>query len=217
MYILSNSELRRRLGALLNLMGASPPIVFKADVVIASPNLNNISSTVGLEEGDLLSGPQIAPGTTLLQLGPGPTGLMSLPATATLLQASITSKKVANGQVHLFAAAASPGPEPTPASFTEANFDTYTPLPIGPGSGPFTQPDGSASSEFGDISWVLTVIPVTPNIIFGYWVDYLVNGVRTVAFYESFAGQIPMNDAGNAVVLSIPIKEPPPGSAVVAA
>lgn len=217
MQIMAHSELRRRLGRLLSLMGSGPSVSFTGDTTIATPNIVNAGSLAGLEVGMTVTGPNIPAGSTIISLANSAGGTVTLNnnATATAVAQHFTAAFANTAQVHLFSAAASPGPEPTPASFTEANFDGYAPVALGATNGPYTTADGSAEADFGDVSWVLNATPITPNTIFGYWVDYLVGGVRTVQAYESFSGPKPMTEAGNAIVLTLPVKDPPAASATV--
>jgi hypothetical protein len=191
--------------------------VFTGDTTIATPNIVNAGSLVGLEIGQTVTGPNIPAGSTIIGLSPAAGGTVTISnnATATAVAQTFNAKFAPTAQVHLYAAPASPGPEPTPASFTEATFDTYAPVSLGVTNGPYTKPDGSAEADFGDVSWVLNALPVTGNVIFGYWVDYLVGVTRTVQAYESFPASKPMNAAGNGIVLTIPVKDPPAAAATV--
>lgn len=217
MQVIAASEYRRRLAEMLPFI-PGVQVSFKADTTAASPALANLTSVAEIEEGDVVSGPGIPAGTTIIQVGPGNAATMSANATASALQVSLTAQRPASGtaEIHLFKAPFAGGPEPTPASFTECDFTTYTFLPMPNPIGPYTQPDGSAQVDFPGLSWVLTADPATPNPqVFGYWVDYVVGGTRVVSFWENFPAPMPMVSAGQAISLSVPTKAPDPGSVTV--
>jgi hypothetical protein len=98
----------------------------------------------------------------------------------------------------------------------EANFDTYTPLPISSTSQPYSTSSGSGEVALGQYNWTLFATPAVPNLIYGYWIDYEYppGGGRVVATWESFQTSDPMNASGNYVTLGIPLDTPSPSSAV---
>jgi hypothetical protein len=212
------SEYRRRLRRYLNGWPGPVAVTFTgttsaATTITAVTNINN------LKIGMLIVGTNIPPATHIVSIN---SALDQISTDNTLLgvmaSVHITAYDTTqNVQVHLAAAAMSPGNDPTPASFTEATFDTYAPI-VPTGTEIFSNPDNSSESDFGDLAWVLTTTPVTGNLIYGYWIDYLdtFDGVtRVVSCWEAFPSPIPMQSAGNAVVFTLPITFPDPGSAVI--
>jgi len=214
------SELRRRLSAILRLFPADDAVVFTGDVTVGNNNVMNVSSFDGLEVGMAItdSAGNFPPGTTIASLNVPATQLIlsNVSGGTTVGDTFTATLSPATAQVHLFKAPFAGGTDPSPAAFTEADFDTYAAKPVGTPIGPYTNPDGSAEVDFGDFGWVLTATPVTANTIYGYWVDYVYprSGVtRVVSFWETLPTPIVMNAIADAVVLSIPVTLPDPSSA----
>ena len=225
MQAVNAAEQRNRLSMILNrLYNAPPNFNFPGHVTAANPNIipqggaNHFPAGVldMLRVGDTVEGVDIPGGTTIIKIdvsGLPDTIVMSANAAATA-DITVSDVAVSSGEIHLYTAVVGPGPTPVPSSFTEADFDTYIEQALANPTGPYTTADGSAQADFA-ASWILVTNPVVSNTILGYWVDYLVNGTRVVAFYESFPAPIQMAAAGNAVVLTIPVKIPNPGSVVI--
>jgi|SRR5579863_1078586 len=210
------TEMRRRLSGILANLPANGRIAFTANTA-SSTALASVSSFSGLQLGMTVTGAGIPAGTTIVAMASGAdTITLSQAATATATGVALTAFWATSAaEVHLYAAAYAGGDDPVPGDFTEATFDTYAALSLGMAIGPYTNPDGSAEADFGDLSWVLVANPTVGNAqIFGYWVDYIPPGgsTRVVALWENFPSQLPMTEAGNAVVCSIPFTLPDAGT-----
>lgn len=213
------SEYRRRLRSYLGIYNVPENVTFTGTVALSNM-ITNVTNLSNLRVGQSLTGNGIPPGTTITVVGTGGVNTITISQAATVagsLVPLVASGPTASPLIHLAAAVISPGGDPVPSSFTEATFDTYAALPL-VGTAVYSNPDGSAESDFGPCSWVLLAAPVTGNTIYGYWIDYIdpLDGVtRVVSCWESFPTPIPMNAAGNAVVVTPPANMPLPGSAVV--
>lgn len=214
------TEQRRRLSAQLAQWPIDSSISFTGTTTTASASVNPISSIAGLQIGMVVTGLDIPSGTTIIGLSTTAGGTITLSANATTGHATtplVASFVTSTAQVHLYAAPYGGGADPTPASFTEATFDTYAALDVTLLAGPYSNPDGSAEADLGLFSWVLTATPTTTNLIYGYWVDYFVplgGATRVVSVWENLPTPLPMNAAGNAVVITIPMKLPLPGTVI---
>lgn len=210
------SEYRRSLQR--NLAPLGVPILFLGDTDGSTAVLQNVTNFESLELNMVVSGPGIQAGSTIQAMSLlNDTITLSKNTTSKNTQAVLTAVAPFVLVVHLFQAPASPGPEPTPASFTEANFDTYAPLTIQNFVGPFTDASGQAVVQSEQLNWILVAPPVNPNNIYGYWVDYLPNqsGQATVMLWEPFTNPQPMVAAGQAIPLTVPFEQPLPGNAVL--
>lgn len=212
------SENRRRLGRVVAPFPADSVINATATLA-ASATATAVTPLTGIQVGMKVTGGGFAAGTTVISVASASSTVVMSAATATTgtlealtfaFGASVTAK------CHLYNVAYSGGPDPTPASFTEETSSWYSALAVGAGSGPYTNPDGSAEIDFGDLAWILFTDPSSPSTEYGYWIDYLdpVSGLTVVAAWENFATPVVMSAIGNAVVISVPINYPLPGSAI---
>jgi hypothetical protein len=210
------SEYRRMLQRDLAPLGV--PILFLGDTDGSSAVLQNVTNFESLELGMVVSGPGIAAGSTIQAMSLlNDTITLSKNTTSKNVQAVLSAQAPFVLMVHLFQAPAAPGPEPTPSSFQEANFDNYAALQITQFVGPFTDASGQAVIQSEQLNWILVAPPVRPNNIYGYWVDYLPNqsGQATVKLWEPFTNPQPMVSAGQAIPLTVPFELPLPGNAVL--
>lgn len=213
------SEYRRRVQAIAALWPTNNTV----SIVGATSTSNAITGTstiTGIFPGMTVSGTHIAPGTTVVSTDEALTKVTITPAstgTGTMLPFTFQWLTSA-AKVHLISAPIAVGNDPIPSDFTEATFTGYAAIAISNNYGPYTASDGGGEIDFGDIAWVLSSIPATGNTIYGYWIDYPYpagSGTRVVACWEPFLPALPMTTTGQAVVLSIPLKDPNPGSAAV--
>lgn len=212
------SEYRRRLRSYLSTWDV-PHIINFTGTTAASATVTVVTNIGNLRIGQVVTGGGFPAGTTVVAINSTTDQITLSNATAGTgtLVPLVASGPTASPLIHLAAAPMSPGGDPTPADFTEASFDSYSSLPF-TGTAVYSNTDGSAESDFGPISWVLLATPVTSNIIYGYWIDYLdpMDGTtRVVSVWEAFPMPINMNAAGQAVVVTPPMKAPLPGSAVL--
>lgn len=214
------SEQRRRLGAMLQLWPIDSSFTLTGNTHTTT-TVDGLSSIAGLQPGMAISGAGIPAGTTIVAVTSAGGGSLTLSAAATATATGVTLTVqwlTSNAKVHLFAAPFAGGLDPAPTDFTEATFDTYTAQTITTFFGPYSNSDGTAEVDFGDIGWVLTVTPTVGNTIYGYWIDYEVpagGATRLVACWETFATPVNMSAAGSGLVFSIPMKLPLPGSATI--
>lgn len=216
MQIIAASEYRRSLQR--NLAPLGVPILFLGDTDGSTAVLQNVTNFESLELNMVVSGPGIQAGSTIQAMSLlNDTITLSKNTTSKNIQAVLTAQAPLDLTVHLYRVPASPGPEPTPSSFTEANFDGYAPLVIQQFVGPFTDASGQAVVQSEQLNWILLTTPVVPNNIYGYWVDYLPNqsGQATVMLWEPFTTVQPMVQGGQAVPLTVPFEQPNPGNAVL--
>lgn len=212
------TEQRRRLSAQLARWPLNSQVAFTGNTTSASATVASVSSLTGLEVGMTVTGAGIPAATTIITItnSGGDSITLSGNATATATGVALTAAwATGTAQIHLYSSAYGGGADPTPASFTEADFDTYTDLTVTTLAGPYSNPDGSAEVDVGLFSWVLTTTPTVGNLIYGYWIDYVPVGggsTRVVACWENLPTPLSMNAAGNAVVLTVPIKLPTPGT-----
>jgi hypothetical protein len=213
------SEYRRRLKEQLVPYITQASITFTGTTTAASPNITAATNLNNLRVGMSVTGPGIPINTHIDQIQlSAATVVLSQNASAPGSGVTFTSAVITStAKCHLYAAPYAGSNDPTPASFVEATFDTYLPLPLS-GTQIYSNPDGSAESDFGDLSWVLVANPTTANTIYGYWIDYVDpnDGVTVVvSTWESFPTPMPMSAIGNAVILSVPLTAPNPSSAFV--
>lgn len=216
MQVIAASEYRRALQR--NLAPLGVPILFLGDTDGSTAVLQNVVNFNELELNMVVSGPGIQAGSTIQAMSLlNDTITLSKNTTSKNIQAVLTAQAPIDLTVHLVRLPPSPGPEPTPASFTEANFDGYAPLVIQQYVGPFTDASGQAVVQSEQLNWILMTNPVTPNNIYAYWVDYLPggSGQATVMLWENFTAPQPMVQAGQAIPLTVPFEMPNPGNAVL--
>jgi hypothetical protein len=216
MQIIAGSEYRRALQR--NLAPLGVPILFLGDTDGSTAVLQNVVNFNELELGMVVSGPGIFAGSTILAMSLlNDTITLSHATTSRNTQAVLTAEAPFDLTVHLYRVPASPGPEPTPSGFVEANFDGYAAMSIQQFIGPFTDAAGQAVVQSEQLNWILMTTPIVPNNIYGYWVDYLPNqsGQAIVMLWEAFSTVLPMVQAGQAVPLTVPFEMPNPGNAVV--
>lgn len=210
------AENRRRLRSVLGSLGIDTTIG-GTWTSSGTATVTAVTNVANLRVGMLVTGGGVSPGTTISEIVSSTSIVLSSAATTvgSLIPFSATNAPSATtAKIHLYAAPFSGGVDPTPASFTEATFDSYLPLAVTT-TPVFSNPDFSAEADSGDLSWVLIATPTTGNTIYGYWIDYVdpTDGVTVVvAFWEPFAVPLPMNVVGNAVVCSVPFKLPLPGT-----
>lgn len=214
------TEQRRRLSSNFAQWPIDSSVSFTGTTTTASASVNPVSSLAGLQIGMTVTGLDIPANTTIIALSTTAGGTITLSANATTGHATtplVATFTTGTAQIHLYAAPYGGGADPTPASFTEATFDTYAALDVTVLAGPYSNPDGSAEADLGLFSWVLTTTPTTTNLIYGYWIDYIAplgGATRVVSVWENFPTPLPMNSAGNAVVCTVPMKLPLPGTVV---
>jgi hypothetical protein len=219
-------EWRDRLLAVLSQMGSIPPGVFFTGTNVMGTAV--ITAVTGidlnfLKVGQGISGTGVPPGTVLIGISTAAGGTLTMSQVTTVAGGPGTyevGQSLGASNVHLFKSAYGGGSDPTAAYFAtiEADFDTYTSMQLTGGTPIYSNTDGSAESDFGPFAWVLTAIPVTTNLIYGYWVDGpdpLTGLTLKVVTWESFPNPIPMQVAGNAVVFSVPMTAPMPGTVTV--
>lgn len=213
---ISMSEYRRALQRNLGPLGL--PVYFLGDTDGSTGVIKNVTDFGGLTVGMTVTGPGIPAASTITAMSLlNDTITISNNTTSANTQAVLTAAGVLDLTVHLYQAPAAPGPEPVPSNFTEANFDGYAAIKITQFVGPFTDASGQAVVQSEQLNWLLVFNPLTPNNIYGYWVDYLPNqsGQATVMLWEPFTSPLPMVQAGNAIPLTVPFEMPLPGNAVV--
>jgi hypothetical protein len=221
------SEYRRRL-ARLALGGGTGIVTVTGSAEIGSSQITLTFPMPGLLLGMTLTGPGVPLEQTInaVYFTDTSTGVEFTPgiATATATNATYVAYGDQGGgppayRIHLTTGPVSPGPDPTPADFIEASFSGYSSLPCLPGTDAYTTNTGGAGCDAGLVSWVLATTPEVGQTISGYWIDYLWSAgetpVAVVAAWETFDAPIPMTQAGNVLVLSIPFTEPGLGSAQV--
>lgn len=117
-------------------------------------------------------------------------------------------------KIDLLTVAPPSNPDPAFSAFTLADFDGYAPIALASPTTAYNQADGTAEQDYGDLSWILTATPSVGNIILGYVVSVVISSVQVPVMWEPLPS-IPMNAAGNAVVLSLPLCFFTPGSVTV--
>lgn len=214
------SEFRRRLNQQLTGWQLGGAIPFTGTTTIATTDITAPSSLQGLQVGMTITGAGI-PANTIITAVDSALHKVTINNAATASAAGVAL--VANffgpnssARVRLYAAPFSGSLDPSPSDFTEATFDTYAYQPVQTYTGPYSNTDGSAEVSLGDYGWVLFANPTISNTIYGYWVEYvdLYSGATVVAFWEDFPSPLPMEEIGNAVVVTIPTTLPDPGAAV---
>lgn len=210
------AEYRRRLGSMLKLWPIDQSFTL-VGATHTSTTVDGLGTIAPIEVGMTITGAGIPAATTVTAVGPtAGTITISNAATATAAGVTFTFAWVASSaEVHLFAAPFSGPIDPGPSDFTEATFDGYAAITIASFAGPYSLQGGSAEVDFGNFSWVLLATPTVGNTIYGYWVDYLYpagGATRVVSVWEAFPTPLAMNADGDAVVFSLPINLPLPGS-----
>jgi hypothetical protein len=212
---ISASEYRRALVRQLSPLGVVPT-QFTADITLGSATLANPSSTLDLSVGDVVSGMGIADGakiTAIDSAAPSVTlDTVAIASGTTVVLSAVPNVAVT---VHLYKSPASPGPEPTPDSFTECDFDGYSSVVFTLYIGPYTSPAGEATYDCEKVSWILSSDPSVSNNVYGYWIDYgdpSSSGPKTVMLWEPFLTPLPMAAAGNGVIIVVPLQMPDPGT-----
>ena len=219
-------EWRDRLLAVLSQMGAIPPGVFFTGTNVMGTAV--ITAVTGLDlnflkVGQGISGTGVPPGSVIIGISTAAGGTVTISQVTTVAGGPGTyevGQSLGATNVHLFQSAYGGGSDPTSAYMLsiEADFDTYTSLQLTGGTPIYSNTDGSAESDFGPFAWVLTATPAVTNLIYGYWVDAsdpVTGATLKVVTWESFPNPIPMQVVGNAVVFSVPITAPNPGTVTV--
>jgi len=215
------SEQRRRLSAQLGQWPLNSSVSFTGTTTTSSAAITPVSSTAGLQIGMTVTGPGLGAGLTIITIDSTAGGTVTLSGTATTGHAAnpmVASFVNSSAQIHLYSTPYGGGEDPGPTDFTEAGFDGYTALDVTMSAGPYSNSDGTAEADLGLFSWVLSTTPVTGNLIYGYWIDYLNplgGATRVVSVWENFPQPIPMNAIGQAVVCTVPMILPTPGSVIV--
>lgn len=207
------AELRRWLTRALTRLAVFP-LNITGQVTSGSAVIQNPSVTTGFQIGDAITGPGIPPNTTITKIDSvTPTITMSANATANTTLAVITITSGTPLKIHLYQSPPSPHIDPLVSDFQECNFDTYAPILLTDWQGVFNNATGAAENDSENLTWILSANPVTPNNVFGYWLDYGAVGSAPaqVMLWESFPAPVPMQAAGNAVQIAVPLTQPTPG------
>lgn len=163
------------------------PASFTGTLANANVTITACSDLTGVAIGDVLVHPSIVPGSIIVSMdNAGHTVNMNNAATGNAVAATIkdaTRQPGLNGlKIHLFKAPHQPAVGDLLATYTaiEADFDGYVAKVLTLTFG-YIDPANFPTVRSQLLSWLMATA-VTPNTVYGYWVDDGVNVVMAEAF-----------------------------------